>query len=148
MKFFAALTMVLLLAAGLSSARAQQNADDQYIILYSMIQQADGLASSGQSRQALNQYVEVQGQLQQFQKIFPDWQPTIVKFRLKYVAGKIADITAQVPAVPPATPPPNIPPPQTTAPTANPPTANSTADAELASLRGQLQSLQSDNTLL
>src|SRR5271170_3709594 len=97
MKFFAALAIVLL-AAGLSSAQAQQNADDQYIGIYGAIQQADGLASSGQPQQALNQYVEIQGELQQFQKVFPGWNPTIVKFRLKYLAGKIADITAQVPA--------------------------------------------------
>jgi tetratricopeptide (TPR) repeat protein len=150
MKFFAAFAIVLL--AGLLSARAQQNADDQYIGLYGSIQQADGLAGAGQPQQALNQYVEVQGELQKFQKIFPDWNPPIVKFRLKYLAGKIADLTAQVPAVAPTNPPPNLPPPASVATNANanPVPENSTpnSDAELASLRAQLQSLQSDNTML
>ena len=150
MKFFAAFAIVLL--AGLLSARAQQNADDQYIGLYGSIQQADGLAGAGQPQQALNQYVEVQGELQKFQKIFPDWNPPIVKFRLKYLAGKIADLTAQVPAVAPTNPPPNLPPPASVATNANanPVPENSTpnSDAELASLRAQLRSLQSDNTML
>jgi tetratricopeptide (TPR) repeat protein len=144
MKFFVALAIVLL-AAGLSSAQAQQSADDQYISIYGAIQQGDSLASSGQPQQALNQYVEVQGELQKFQKVFPDWNPTIVSFRLKYLAGKIADIAAQVPAVPPTNSPPTA-----TSTNANLIPANSTMDsgAELSSLRGQLQTLQSDNTML
>jgi tetratricopeptide (TPR) repeat protein len=144
MKFFAALALVWL-AAGLLSAQAQENADDQYIILYGLIQQADGSASSGQSQQALDQYAEVQGELQKFQKIFPDWNPTIVKFRLKYLAEKIADLTAQIPVAPPTNSPPAI-----NATNPNPSPVNSTADsdAELASLRAQLQNLQSDNTML
>jgi tetratricopeptide (TPR) repeat protein len=141
MKFFAAL-VIILLAAGLSSARAQQGADDQYLTLYGLMQQADGLAASGQPRRALDQYVEVQGELQKFQKIFPDWNPTIVKFRLKYLAGKITDLTAQVPATPTNSPP--------VITTTNPIPANSTAnsDAELANLRAQFQNLQANNTLL
>ena len=137
MKFFAAFAIILL-AAGLSSAQAQKNADDQYITLYGLIEQADALAGSGQPQTALNQYIAVQGELEKFQKIFPDWQPAIVKFRLKYLAGKIADVTAQIPAAPTTT----------TAPNTNPAPAISPADAELASLRGQLQTLQANNTLL
>ena len=48
-------------------------------------------------RQALDQYIEAQGELQKFQKIYPDWNPKIVSFRLKYLAEKIAEVTAQLP---------------------------------------------------
>jgi len=76
------------LAARLPQARAQQGPDDQYIIIYSLMQQADTLDSSGQPRQALAQYVQVQGDLQKFPEIYPDWNPRIVNFRLKYLAEK------------------------------------------------------------
>ncbi len=105
MKFFAAL-MIILLAAGLSPALAQQDEDDQYLIIYSLIQQADGLAAAGQPQRALAQYAEVQNELQKFQKIYPDWNPKIVNFRLKYLAEKIADVTAELPPTNP--PPPTV----------------------------------------
>ncbi len=144
MKYVVALA-IFLLAAGWSSARAQSNADDQYLILYSLIQQADTLAGSGQPKAALNQYIEVQGELQKFQKIYPDWNPKIVSFRLKYLARKIDEVTSQLPVA--------------AAPEENSAVTNATADgnaavataaltAQLATLRGQYQALQTDNTAL
>jgi tetratricopeptide (TPR) repeat protein len=132
-----ALFALLFLAAGLSSARAQ-SADDQYVALYSLIQQADTLADAGQPRPALTQYTEAQTELQKFKTVFPDWNPQIVTFRLKYLAEKIADLTAELP-------------PPTAAVETNLPPAESAAvktDAELAALRSQLQALQSDNATL
>lgn len=137
MKHVAAI-LVLLLAAGFLSVRAQQSADSQYLNLYDAIQQADDLAASGDISHALTQYAEVRYQLQQFQSAFPDWNPKIVAFRLKYIAGKITDITAQIPSPSPATI-------STNAVPANPAFA---ADAELAALRGQLETVQAENTLL
>jgi Flp pilus assembly protein TadD len=130
--------LVLLLASGLLSARAQQSADSQYLNLYGAIQQADDLAGSGDISHALTKYAEVQSQLQQFQSAFPDWNPKIVDFRLKYIAGKIADITTQIPSPSPAT----------SATNAIPVDPASAADAELAALRGQLEAVQTENTLL
>jgi tetratricopeptide (TPR) repeat protein len=132
--------LILLFAAGFLCARAQQSADSQYLNLYSTIQQADGLAGSGDPRQALAKYTEAQAQLQQFQNAFPDWNPKIVTFRLKYLAGKIADLVAQLP--PPALVATN------TAINAGPVMANAPADAELTTLRGQLEASQSENTTL
>src|SRR5476651_2171136 len=68
MKLISALA-VLLLAAATPQARAQQTPDDQYVAIYSQIQQADSLQSTGQPRQALAGFVEAQTQLQKFQKI-------------------------------------------------------------------------------
>ncbi|MDD5141209.1 MAG: tetratricopeptide repeat protein [Verrucomicrobiales bacterium] len=138
MKFYAALA-VFLLVVSLSSARAQQEADDQYIFIYSLIQQADTLAGSGRLQPALTQYTEVQGELQKFQKVFPDWNPKIVSFRLKYLAGKIAAVTAQLPA-PVAAPPVAA---VTNARPSSPPAPGIADD-----LRGQIQSLQAVNATL
>ena len=103
--------LILILAALLPQARAQQGPDDQYIIIYSLMQQADTLNNSGQSRQALDQYVQVQGELQKFQNVYPDWSPRIVNFRLKYLAEKIAEVTAKLPVNPHNGTPPTAPPP-------------------------------------
>ena len=129
--------LVLLLTAGMLTARAQQNADSQYLNLYGAIQQADDLAGSGDLRQALAKYTELQAQLHQFQNAFPNWNPGIVTFRLKYLADKISELTAQLPPPSPAI----------TATNAGPVVSN-TADAELTALRVQLEALQSENATL
>ena len=136
--------LILILAVRLPPAGAQQGPDDQYIIIYSLMQQADSLDSSGQPRQALAQYVQVQGELQKFQKIYPDWSPRIVSFRLKYLAEKIAEVTAKLPVIPQSgTPPPAPPPPGT-------PSSTAAADleAQFGALHEQVQRLQVDNTTL
>jgi hypothetical protein len=48
--------LILTLAARLPLARAQQAPDDQYVVIYALVQQADSLDSSGQLQQALAQY--------------------------------------------------------------------------------------------
>jgi Flp pilus assembly protein TadD len=137
--------LILMLAAPLPSARAQQGPDDQYIILYTLMQQADALDGAGQPRQALAQYVQVQGELEKFQKIYPDWNPRIVSFRLNYLAEKIAEVTAKLPVVPQSGTPPPAPP----APGAAPPsTSAADLEAQLRALHEQMQQLQSDNTTL
>jgi len=142
--------VILLLAAGLTPAFAQSDADDQYLVIYSLLQQADSLADSGQPQRALAQYAEVQTELQKFQKVFPDWNPNIVNFRLKYLAGKIADIKTSLPAPVPAQVPAAANAPVRTAAPANAGqgVAPAQSDAEAADLRNQLQQLQADNTTL
>jgi Flp pilus assembly protein TadD len=139
MKLFAAL-LFLALAGGLPRAHAQQGPDDQYVIIYSLMQRADELALTGQPQQALEQYAEVQGDLQKFQKIFPDWNPKIVSFRLNYLAEKIGGLTAQFPAT-------NTPPVATISNSIAPAAAADLAP-QLDALRAQAQSLAADNTTL
>ena len=134
---------VLLLAFALPCARAQ-DADDRYVVIYSLMQQADSLARSGQPQQALDEFVEVQGDLQHFQKMFPDWYPKIVNYRLNYLAQKITEVTAELPVT-------NAPPPAVSTPGAVPPVppvADTNFDVQLGVLRGQIQQLQADNTTL
>ena len=139
--------LILFLAIALSSARAQSNPDDQYLIIYSLMQQADASGNAGQPRQALAQYADVQAQLQKFQRVYPDWNPRIVSFRLKYLAGKIDELTAQLPAAaasaisPPATN-------NSTATNIAVPNPAAELQAQLDGLRAQAQHLQADNATL
>ena len=140
MKRFAALA-VLLLAFMLSSARAQQDADDQYLIIYSLMQQADSLNSTGHSSEALAGFREAQRDLLKFQAINPDWNPKIIHFRLNYLAEKIAELTPQVPVA-------KAPPPPATSTPVIPAAAAADFEARMRELRGQMQNLQANNTTL
>jgi tetratricopeptide (TPR) repeat protein len=140
MKLFSALAIFL--AVALTQAFAQQDPDDQYVGIYGQMQQADSLQSTGQPRQALAAYVEAQAALEKFQKIYPDWDQKIVGYRLNYLAGKISDLTAQLP-------------PQTNAPPQTQPATDTNAaisaadfESQIAALRAQVQGLQSDNATL
>ncbi|MGA2029948.1 MAG: hypothetical protein ABSG87_07725, partial [Verrucomicrobiota bacterium] len=126
----------LLLAIMLSQAQAQEDPDDQYIIIYSLMQQADAYENSGEPQQALPQYVETQAELQKFQKLFPDWHTNIVAFRLNYLAQKIAEASAKIPTL-------NV----VVQTNAIPATSND-LEAQLGALHDQVQKLQADNTTL
>jgi tetratricopeptide (TPR) repeat protein len=132
----------LLLAAMLPEAHAQQTPDDQYVIIYTLMQQADGLENSGESRQALAQYVETQAELERFQKIFPDWHPNIIAFRLNYLAEKITEISAKVPVTNPV-----VQTPQVTNETVAL-SVNTDLESQLNALHDQVRQLQTDNTTL
>lgn len=154
--------LLIVLAALLSTAYAQQGADDQYLIIYSLMQQADSLNSAGRSSEALSGFIEAQGELRKFQNVYPDWNPKIVNFRLDYLAERIAELTPQVPATnapPPASPPPAAPiqavtnastpaPPPAAPPPAIPPATGADFEARLKALQAQLESLQADNSTL
>ena len=130
------LTAALLLLAGLLSARAQSDADAQYIGIYGLIQQADQLAATGEPGEALAAYADAQTQLQQFQKVFPNWNPNVVNFRLSHIAGKIAELKNRAAA-------------QTPKVTTNPAAATNLPTAtELNDVRARLQSEQAANEVL
>jgi tetratricopeptide (TPR) repeat protein len=126
----------LLLAVMLAQAQAQEDPDDQYIIIYSLMQQADAYKNSGEPQQALPQYVETQAELQKFQKLFPDWHTNIIAFRLNYLAQKIAEASAKIPTL-------NV----VVQTNAIPATSND-LEAQLGALHDQVQKLQADNTTL
>jgi tetratricopeptide (TPR) repeat protein len=139
---------VLLLAGLVFTARAQQEADDRYIGIYGLMQQADHLAETGDPGEALAAYTDVQSQLQQFQKTFPNWNPKILNFRLNQIAGKITVLKNQ-PGVAAA-----LQKKQANAATemsavvgVSPP-ARPQSEAELDNLRAQLQSEQAANDQL
>ena len=133
MKHFAALVIAFFVAVG--AVYAQQSPDDQYVIIYVLIQQGDASLTAGQPKQALGDYVEAERELKQFQALYSDWNPMIVNYRLNYLAQKIAALTPQV-----AT---NAPPVK-----AMPPPTPADWQAQLANLNGQIRQLQGENETL
>jgi tetratricopeptide (TPR) repeat protein len=104
-----------------------------------VVQQAESLADTGEPKQALSSLTDAQGQLQQFQRIYPDWNPTIVNFRLDDLAKKIVAVNAKLAAAAP--PPPVVS--ETVAPVSPP-----KISPEEVALRTQLQSAQAENQAL
>ncbi len=74
----------------LPSAHAQQDADARYVAIYNIIQQADNLAEGNQPKDALNVYAEAMTKLENFQKLFPNWDTGIIAYRLSDLKNKIA----------------------------------------------------------
>jgi Tfp pilus assembly protein PilF len=126
----------------LPAARAQQDADEKYIAIYGVVQQAESLTETGEPRQALAKLLEAQSQLQQFQKSFPDWNPGIINYRVSDIGKKIdlmkSRMTAAV-AVPEPTP---VTPQDISAAQA------AQLSAEQKRLQAQLQQAQTENQLL
>lgn len=146
------LLALVILASTFAAPRIwAQGTDDQYIRIYNLIQQADSLNNLGQFAQALAKYTEAQTALQRFQTAYPLWNPQVVKFRVSYLATKIAAVAARLPPPPapptPGTspaPPPTGPSPQPPAQSAPPPDWTN----QLNTLQEQVRQLQADKSLL
>ena len=74
----------------LPSAHAAQDADSRYVAIYNIIQQADNLVEGNQPKDALNVYLEAQTKMENFQKLFPNWDTGIIAYRLTDLEKKIA----------------------------------------------------------
>lgn len=148
-RFF--LLLWLSLAAGLSPARAE-GPGDQYIRIYGLIQAGDKLATGNDASAALPKYAEAQSALQQFQKIYPDWNTKVVNFRLDYLNAKILAITANAPAeaAPVSAPAPAPMPAPSTKPAPVEPTPAVPTDVErkLTALQADLRQSQADKSIL
>ncbi len=144
------LSVIVALLIALAGAQAQ-GPDDQYISIYTLIQDADKLNTSEQPAEALAKYREAQTELERFKKGYPEWNPKVISFRLSYVAGKIAEVSPKVRAA--AIPTPGaaatnqVAPPTTAPPLAAKP-APGDWESRLAGLTEQVRQLQSDKTLL
>src|SRR3569832_1081752 len=97
------LLALVLFACLVGRARLHADAaDDQYVRIYNVIQEADVLNNNGNYAQALAKYSDAQISLQRFQKRYPDWNTKVISFRANYLAGRISTVTAKVPARPAA----------------------------------------------
>lgn len=114
-----------------------QSPDDQYLPIYTLIQEGDAAAERDQKSQALAKYMEARSALQRFQKGFPEWSTDVVKFRLNYLSSRIASLSAQ--AQPPS-------PPQPAAEAEKPLPAE--VQAQLSRVAEQVRQLQADKGLL
>jgi len=138
MKFL--LVATVLLVGLVSAARAQQEADEKYIAIYGVVQQAESLADTGEPRQALNSLLDAQGQLEQFQKVYPDWNPAIINYRLGDLSDKIAIMKSRIASAAVVVAP--------AAPATPTPAAAPQISPEEQNLRAQLQSVQTENQTL
>ena len=148
----------IFLAVALAGAQAQ-GLDDDYVQIFNLIQQADMLSGT-QPTEALAKYAQAQTALERLQRGSPDWNAKIVSFRLRYVADKMAALTAKAPA--PATPAPTAPGKASGAPAGTPsgpepatpappaPAAPAPPDWEnqLNLLKEQARQLQADKAIL
>ncbi len=135
------LVAIWMLISLLTAAQAQQEADEKYIAIYGVVQQAENLATTGEPSQALTSLTEAQAQLQRFQQHYPAWNPGIINYRLDDLAKKIAGLKAQLAAV--------------NAPVSPATTTNGAVVAEAVkspspeeNLRAELAAVQSENQTL
>ena len=89
--------LFLLIAFAAPFAAKAETADDQFVRIYNLIQDADTLNAGGQGAAALPKYQEAQTALQRLQRAQPSWNSTVVSFRLNYLAQKIAALSEKSP---------------------------------------------------
>ncbi len=91
---------LLICLSPLAPARAD-GPNDQFVDIYTLIQQADSLNQSGQIPAAADKYQKALNGLKTLQGGFPSWNKDVVQFRLDYVAEKLNTISKAIPAPPP-----------------------------------------------
>ena len=69
--------------------------EEDYLKVFEQIQQADKLIAGAKTNAALARYQEAQDGLNAFRKAHPDLLVSTIRFRLSYVANKIAALTAK-----------------------------------------------------
>jgi hypothetical protein len=84
---------VVALCVVLSAAVQAEEADEQFVAIYNAIQQADSLAASNNPTAALKKYQSAERALQSLQRANPNWNRTVVAFRLDYLAQKITALS-------------------------------------------------------
>ena len=91
---------------------AAASPQDDYLQIYVMIQEGDKLTQGGQNSQGREKYEVAMQRLEKLKNENPEWEPTIVKYRIKYLNEKLESLKAAkdtAPAPKPAatlTPPP------------------------------------------
>lgn len=106
-KILACLAALLLLAA--PSSHPAASPQDDYLQIYVMINEGDKLDNSGQKSQAREKYENALNKLEKLKNENPEWEPTIVKYRIKYLNDKLSNLksakdVSPTPVEKPATP--------------------------------------------
>jgi hypothetical protein len=133
--------LILALACVLSTGVVHAQ-DDQYIRVYTLIQEAENLEERNENAQALARFLEAQTALTAFQKGNPNWNIEVVKFRATFLESRIAALRDKGVTLPAASRP--------AAPRAQTPSLPPAIDsqAEINRLNDQNKQLHSDNSLL
>ena len=97
-KILACLAALLLLAA--PSSHPAASPQDDYLQIYVMINEGDKLDNSGQKSQAREKYENALNKLEKLKNENPEWEPTIVKYRIKYLNDKLSNLKSAKDASP------------------------------------------------
>ncbi|NBS50576.1 MAG: hypothetical protein EBS97_08260, partial [Verrucomicrobia bacterium] len=65
---------------------------DDYLQIYVMIQEGDKLTQGGQNSQGREKYETAMQRLEKLKNENPEWEPTIVKYRIKYLTEKLESL--------------------------------------------------------
>ncbi len=90
----------LFFVCALVARTGAQSADDRYVRVYGIIQEADRLADTGQTRQAITKYLEAQVAVKDLQTSFPGWNSQLVSYRLEYISGRLEPLTRKAESTP------------------------------------------------
>lgn len=115
--------------------------DDQYIAIFYLIQQGDAALAAGNNSEAGARYNDALTALQQLKRVYPTWQENVVKFRMNYLAKRIAALGAVAAAQPPAAT-------ETVTSTPAPATNSAEIESQLAALQSQVRQAKADNATL
>ena len=77
------------MVSSLALASKTDTRQDRYLEAYAIIQEADLLTKLGQEKEALLKYEKAWHLLKKLEKESPDWEPTIVRFRLRNLVEKL-----------------------------------------------------------
>src|SRR5262245_6260787 len=91
MKHYVALSCAIVFAS--LRLACGQGADEKYVQIYNLIQEADALKENGQTQQAFTKYSEAQTALKHFQAVHAGWNDKVVNFRLNYIAARLAPLS-------------------------------------------------------
>src|ERR1044071_476188 len=97
--WFAAVIVIVFLVSPMLWA---EEPGERFVRIYDLIQQADALKDGGHGDRAREKYLAARSELEALRKAYPDWNESVVGFRLKYVADKLG--TNAPPASTPASP--------------------------------------------
>ncbi len=84
------LSTFVFLACLLTFTTAWAGAEDDYLRIYAIIDDADGLSAKGKADLAQSKYAEAHKELIAFKKANPAWNKSTVAYRINYVAEKLA----------------------------------------------------------
>lgn len=87
-RFVALLGLILALLAP-APLEASTTPQDQYLRIYLLIQEAEKLEIGGQKASARERYKIALERLQSLQQAHPNWESTIVKYRIKFCSEKV-----------------------------------------------------------
>jgi chromosome segregation ATPase len=136
LRFLAVLSLGALLVRG-------EGADDAYIRIYNLLQQADANSGAGRLNEAREGYNEARRGLLALQQNFPRWNDRVVNFRLRYVTEKLASLKDLPNTAATASAPTNAP-----APTTAELAPNGEVLAQFEQLNGQIRRLADEKQRL